>query len=274
MEPNIPNITCKICGASTRKFGEATVLGKHRAEYDQCARCGSIFARHPYWLSEAYGNAITASDLGTVSRTDQNSLKTKALIDFFYNSTTMFLDYGAGYGMFVRRMRDLGYNFYAHDLHCQNLFSGQFQLSGLKDKNFDLITAFEVFEHLEDPLNVFNRLLAHGDHLLITTDLLPASAPALSDWWYYGLEHGQHISFYTLTALQKIAAANNRFLYSNGTTLHLFSRKRISEFWFRIAIKNRVSRCLGLWQRRHSLLEDDFTKNREDIISKLGRSRT
>jgi hypothetical protein len=263
-------MNCKICNAATRKFGETTVLGKHRAEYDQCMNCGSIFARQPHWLPEAYDSVITSSDLGTVSRADQNSLKTKAIIDLFFNSTTSFLDYGAGYGMFVRRMRDLGYNFFAYDLHCKNLFSSQFQIQDLVGRTFDLVTAFEVFEHLEDPAGVFNLMLTLGDHLLITTNVLPAPAPTLGDWWYYSPEHGQHISFYTLKALRIIADSHQRYLYTNGTDLHFFSRKRISEYWFRVAVGDRYSQWLGLWRRRRSLLNDDFNKNREQILVKLG----
>jgi hypothetical protein len=263
-------MNCKICNSTTRKFGEATVLGKYNAEYDQCTGCGFISARQPSWLPEAYSSAITSSDLGTVSRTDQNSLKTKAVVDLFFNFATTFLDYGAGYGMFVRRMRDLGYNFSAYDLHCQNLFSTQFQIPDLDGKKFDLITAFEVFEHLEDPTGVFRLLLAHGDQIFFTTNLLPNPVPALADWWYYGPEHGQHISFYTLKALEMVAANHQRFFYTNGTDLHLFSRKRLSKFWFRKATKDRNSQYLGLWRRRSSLLDDDFVKNRAKILTQLG----
>lgn len=262
-------MNCKICSADTVKFGESIILGRHRAEYDQCTRCNFISVRQPHWLPEAYSSAITSSDLGTVSRTDQNSLKTKAVIDVLFNHGTRFLDYGAGYGMFVRRMRDLGYNFHAFDLHCKNLFSGQFQIADLQGETFDLITAFEVFEHLEDPADVFNRLLAQGDHLLISTELLPTPTPALGQWWYYGPEHGQHISFYTKAALNFVAKMHQRHLYSNGHNLHLFSRGKISQRLFQNVTRNRVSQLLGLWQRRKSLLEDDFLKNRDRVLAEV-----
>jgi hypothetical protein len=263
-------MNCKICSGSTCNFGESKVLGKYKAEYVQCTNCGFMFAKNPDWLSEAYSNAITSSDMGTVSRTDQNSLKTKAIIDVFFSSAKAFLDYGAGYGMFVRRMRDLGYNFFAYDPYCQNMFANQFLLSNFKDRNFDLITAFEVFEHLEDQLGVFNLLLKHGENLLLTTELLPTPTPALSEWWYYAPEHGQHIGFHTLASLKIAAAANGRFFCSDGNLLHLFSRKRVSEYWFRKVTSERNSQWLGLWRRRQSLLLDDWQNLRKEVLSGLG----
>lgn len=261
---------CKICGSQTDIFGTSKVLGKCTASYLQCKSCGFIFAEDPYWLSEAYANAITASDMGTVSRTDGNSLITKAVIDLFYSSAQKFLDYGAGYGMFVRRMRDLGYNFFAYDAYCHNMFSEQVALASLQGHLFDLTTAFEVLEHLEDPLAVIKTLWSHTDHLLVTTELIPEPAPSLDNWWYYAPEHGQHISFFTLKALKEVAADGNRFLYTNGVSLHLFSRSKVSEFLFRKATSERASQWLSLWKRRRSLLEDDWQKLRADVLEKLG----
>jgi len=40
------------------------------------------------------------------------------------NPDGIFLDYAAGYGLFVRLMRDAGYNFRWSDLYCQNLLFG------------------------------------------------------------------------------------------------------------------------------------------------------
>lgn len=263
-------MNCKICDSRTTDFGETKVMGKYRASYRRCQRCGFIFVADPYWTSEAYTHAITATDMGTVSRTDRNSLLTKAVIDLFYHSSSRFLDYGAGYGMFVRRMRDLGYNFYAYDMHCRNMFSEQFALLSFEECQFDLTTAFEVFEHLEEPLKVTGTLWAHTDHLLVTTELLPDPVPNLGDWWYYAPEHGQHVSFFTFKALEEIASAGGRFLYTNGVNLHLFSRKRLNRFLFRRATTERASQWIGLWKRRRSLLEDDWQRLRAEVLENLG----
>jgi len=244
-------------------------MGKHVASYRSCGNCGFIFAPDPYWLQEAYSSAITCTDIGTVSRTESCSLATKAVIDLFYHSAASFLDYGAGYGMFVRRMRDLGYNFSAYDTHCRNMFAEDFALDSLDGKHFDLTTAFEVLEHLENPIEVIAKIFAHSDNLLATTEIVPNPVPRLADWWYFAPEHGQHISFYARKTLGIIAAKSKRFFYSNNN-LHLFSIKPINEFIFHRATRTRNAQWLGLWRRRKSLLEEDFQKRMKEVLTSMG----
>jgi len=261
---------CKICQAETRAFGKTLIMGKHTASYRRCVSCGFLFVEEPHWLQEAYSDAITSTDMGTVSRADRNSLITKATIDLFYRSSKTYLDYGAGYGMFVRRMRDLGYDFHAYDLHCHNMFAEQVALVSLDGKRYDLSTAFEVFEHLENPLSIIKLLFTVADHLLITTEILPEPIPPLDAWWYFAPEHGQHISFYTLKSLRVMANAGSRFFYTNGSNTHLFSRKPLPEYWFRKAISERNSRWIGLWRPRKSLLDRDWQKVRTQVLTRLG----
>jgi hypothetical protein len=244
-------------------------MGKHVASYRSCGNCGFIFASDPYWLPEAYSSAITCTDIGTVSRTESCSLATKAVIDLFYHSAASFLDYGAGYGMFVRRMRDLGYNFLAYDTHCRNVFAEEFALGSLDGNQFDLTTAFEVLEHLENPMEVIGEIFAHSDNFLATTEIVPNPVPRLDEWWYFAPEHGQHISFYARKTLSIIAEKSKRFFYSNAN-LHLFSIKPINEFIFQRATRTRTAQWLGLWRRRKSLLEEDFHKRMKEVLRRLG----
>ncbi len=244
-------------------------MGKHTASYRSCGNCGFIFASDPHWLAEAYSSAITSTDMGTVSRTESCSMATKAVIDLFYHSSGSFLDYGAGYGMFVRRMRDLGYNFSAYDTHCRNMFSEEFVVNNLDGKHFDLTTAFEVLEHLENPMSVLEQIFARSDNFLATTEIVPYPIPCLTDWWYFAPEHGQHISFFTHKALQLIAEKNRRYFYTSAN-LHLFSTKPINDWLFKRATRTRNAQWLGLWRRRKSLLEGDFHKRRKEVLTRLG----
>jgi hypothetical protein len=150
------------------------------------------------------------------------------------------------------------------------MFAEQVALSDLGNRTFDLTTAFEVFEHLQDPAQLAMQLWPHTDQLLITTEIIPTPAPALDEWWYYAPEHGQHISFYTLDALRIIGEDGNRHLCSNGVNLHMFSRGKVSNYLFNKVTSERASRWIGLWRHRRSLLEEDWHKQRADVLTSLG----
>ena len=89
------------------------------------------------------------------------------IIELFYQRATKFIDYGGGYGLFVRMMRDRGFDFYRQDIYCENLFAKHFDLSDLPGTSkFDMLTAFEVFEHLQDPISEIGKMLSYFDTIL------------------------------------------------------------------------------------------------------------
>lgn len=258
---------CKICSSKTSFFASGTVL-KHRIQYFQCDRCGSIRTEDPYWLDEAYTEAITKSDVGLVSRNIAFSHISTALLHVFFNREAKFLDYGGGCGLFVRLMRDAGFEFYWHDKFCANRFAAGLEANSLHKDQYKLITAFEVFEHLVSPMEEISEMFRISKNILFSTQILPPGPPQPGEWWYYGPEHGQHISFYTRNSLSLIAERFGANLYTDGEFLHLFTEKKISPFLFRfISNPGRASLLGKLWRRR-SLLESDY----QDAIKRLGDS--
>lgn len=259
---------CHICSNSTTLMGRALVLGKHDVQYFRCNNCGFIQTEKPYWLVESYSNAITRTDLGLVNRNIVLSGITKSVILTLYNSDAKFVDYGGGYGLFVRLMRDNGFNFYLFDKYCQNLLAQGFDV----DENFtkdgrnccELLTAFEVFEHLVHPLEEIEQMLHFARSILFSTLIVPSPTPKLEDWWYFGLEHGQHVALYSRKSLSILAQKHKLYLYSNGSSLHLLTEKRIPTFIFRLVARSGTSRALDLLLgrklRRKSLLSDDYMK--------------
>src|ERR1051325_4405659 len=150
---------CKICSQSATLFATAQVLEKYNVQYFQCCHCGFIQTESPYWLNEAYSEPITNSDIGLVERNILLSKISKALILAFYNPNARFVDYGGGYGLFVRLMRDSGLDFYRFDKLCTNLFAKGLEATVESQHAYELVTAFEVFEHLVQPLNEFEQML-------------------------------------------------------------------------------------------------------------------
>jgi Methyltransferase domain len=252
---------CKICQAQTTPAFTAKILGKHDAVYFRCGSCGFMQTEEPHWLAESYASAINEIDLGPINRAMTGSKLIEGIILSSFDKDAKFVDYGAGYGVLVRLMRDRGFDFYWRDLYCENLFAKHFVAEpGMK---FELLTAFEVFEHLVDPLAEIAAMLDYSANLLFSTLLVPERAQAAADWWYFGPDHGQHIAFYTVPALLVIAKRFNLYLSTDGADTHLLSQKPVSDRLFRFFVRDTLGsqvarRLLRRRMHRQSLLIDDF----------------
>lgn len=221
---------CSICGTKTISIFTGQVLSKYQVEYFKCPNCDFIQTEKPYWLDEAYGNAITDLDVGLVSRNLSYADMTATIINKNFQRTGKFLDYAGGYGLFVRLMRDKGFNFYREDKYCENLFAVNFDLQDIGGKKkFELATAFELFEHLDKPLEDIEKIFSFTDTIIFSTELQPKTKiKAASDWWYFTPETGQHISFYSRKTLEYIAKKYHLSFYSSDS-LHILSRRKFTK---------------------------------------------
>ena len=233
---------CAICGAAVRAFGEARLLGNLDVRYFRCEVCEFVQTESPFWLERAYDSAITQQDLGLVARNLELADRTEAVIRLCHDPSGRFLDFGGGYGMLVRLLRDRGMNFHLYDPHCTNLFAGPAQIDSVEESVWDLITAFELLEHLENPVQEVERLMRLTDTMLCSTVLLPDSAPRPGEWHYYGLDHGQHISLFTRRAFEVLASRCGARFITNGVNLHILTRAPIPAWRHQLA--------LGSWGRR------------------------
>lgn len=222
------NISCNICNGITTEFAKTLIRKKRTARFLRCSNCGFIFVENPTWLSEAYAQPIDPSDTGYVWRNLWARDKMRDCIESDLNPNGRFLDYAAGYGIFVRLMRDAGYDFRWSDLYCPNLFARGFEAPEPLTGPYEAVTAFEVFEHLTNPTEEMKKLSAITSCLIFSTKLVSEPAPKPDDWWYYGLENGQHIAFYSRKSLESLAARFGYRLVTDGTDLHAFSKKQVS----------------------------------------------
>jgi len=227
--------TCPICSSEMRHAFEAQVLKKYLAQFEVCDACEYLRARDPHWLDEAYSSAIAAADTGLVMRNISLAFKVASTLFWVLGERGkgQYLDAAGGYGMLTRMMRDLGFDFYWSDKHCENLMARGFEYSPAVG-NCEAVTAMEVLEHLTDPLSfVENTLKESGaDSLIFTTELYEGAPPA-ADWWYYAFPTGQHIGFFRRSTLEVLGGRLGLQLISaNG--LHILSRRKLSQnklFW-------------------------------------------
>ena len=217
----------KITGGETTLLFTAKLLNKYNVKYYSCNETGFIQTEEPYWLNEAYSSAIASLDVGLVMRNLNLCRDVERIINDNFDHTKKFLDFAGGYGMFTRLMRDKGFDFYNTDKYCQNLFANHFELEDAGTDRFEIVTAFEVFEHLVNPMKEIAELFNYSDNVLFSTEIVPDinTIKHPSDWWYFVPEIGQHIAFYTINALTYIAKKHGLNFYTNEKNLHLFSKK-------------------------------------------------
>ncbi|MCW5314646.1 glycosyltransferase [Nostoc sp. KVJ3] len=262
-------VKCKVCESDSVFLGNAKVLGKYKVDYYQCSNCGFVQTEEPFWLQEAYSKAIAGTDVGLVFRNLMFSSIASKLIFNFFDHEARFLDYGGGYGLFVRLMRDNGFNFYWIDKFCENIFAKGFEfleIEGKQTVNLEMVTAFEVIEHLVNPVNEIKEILKYSRNFLFSTELLPNVGYHPNEWSYYSLDEGQHISLYTHKSLAIIAEKFNLNFYSNGSTLHLFTEKYLPDNLF-VELNNADLKEFN----KKSLLQDDYIKAVSQLNTKNER---
>lgn len=261
---------CKVCEHESSVIFQKTILQKYTADYFRCQHCGFIQTSDPVWIEEAYKNAITSLDIGLIDRNLYLNEQLPRIIETAFPDNKVMLDYGGGYGMLVRMLRDKGYNFYRQDLYCENLFAKHFDLEDAKVSRFDVLTAFEVFEHLTDPLLEIKKMVDLSDAIVFTTLLIPSDkTEELENWWYLSTLTGQHVALYSHKSLALIAEKFGKNFYSNGNNLHVMTSRKLSaeqlEEMFAVKkptllqrIANKLSRRTTQSVSRPSLLAKDY----------------
>ena len=218
---------CKICGKNSNFLFNKKVLNKYLVNYYRCDFCDFIQTENPYWLEEAYASPISLIDNGLLSRNINLSKITEILLFCYFNKNKTFLDYAGGYGIFVRLMRDIGFDFLWDDKFSKNLFAKGFEWKN--DGKISLITTFESFEHFVYPTEEIKKMLLISSNIFFSTELIPDKE--INSWSYIAPDHGQHISFYSEKTLKFIAKKFhlNYFFYKN---IHLFTKnKKINMRW-------------------------------------------
>lgn len=275
-------MNCKICQQPSNFIFEKNILLKYPVKYHQCTNCGFIQTDEVFWLKEAYENAITSLDIGILVRNNFLVENISRIIDVCFPKANIFLDFAGGYGLFVRSMRDKGYNFFRQDYFCENIFSKHFDLEDITETQFDIVTAFEVFEHLENPLEEIEKISKYSSTIIFSTDLVPSTIPEIENWVYIAHETGQHIAFYTEKSLQIIAEKLEKNYYRNGN-LHIFTNEIFTTKQIEVGLKGKIkSRYLfglikiknkKLKNNRESYQHRDYLKIKE-ILRKESETST
>jgi hypothetical protein len=226
---------CRVCKTLAMKLFTAELLGC-AVQYFECSCCGYVQTEAPFWLDHAYAAAINDSDTGIMWRNRVNTQVVLMTLLTLRVPRERVVDFAGGYGLLVRQLRDFGVNALWRDKYCTNLVAKGFEH---KDEPATLITAFEVFEHLVEPVEALEYMLTIAPNVLLSTEIMPTPTPAQGDWWYYGCEHGQHVGFYRVKTLQNMAERFGCRLITDGHTYHLFTRDTVPALVWQLGLKVR-----------------------------------
>ncbi len=196
--------------------------------YVLCNDCGFCFAPELHrWSLNEFANNVYNSEYAKAdpdyldARPINNAKNIKSI---FENISVKInhLDYGGGSGLLSQLLRDSGWASNSYD----PFVDGDQVVDALGQ--FDLITAFEVFEHVPD----IDQLMAHLSSLLRSDGIILFST-LLSDgfikrnqrlsWWYASPRNG-HISLFSKNSLSIIAGKVGLNFGSFSEGFHLFWR--------------------------------------------------
>ena len=197
--------------------------------YHMCDQCGHVFSPEFWnWSDSDFSQKIYNDDYRLV---DPDYLETRPmgnaqwLMQWFGQHTAdiVHLDYGGGNGRLSDHLRQHGWNSTSFDPFPSTPFEPE------RLGKFNLITAFEVFEHVPHP----QELLAHirrlmGESCLVVFSTL-TSDNALQrhsriNWWYCAPRNG-HISLFTRKSLSMLGAQHQLKFGSLNEGLHCYANQ-------------------------------------------------
>lgn len=228
---------CPVCQATARildsvdfnKSCEGSKVhlprSKMRVDYYYCQSCGFCHAPALYrWGIDEFKSRIYNADYALV---DPEFVETRPLGNAdqlekafgHHKHALSHLDYGGGDGRLSRRLREFGWRSSSYD----PIIDGVVDVEGLG--RHDLVTAFEVFEHVPDMdalVSTLARVTKTKGLVLFTTLLSDGHIDPSGklDWWYAAPRNG-HVSLYSSESLSILMRKHGFRFRSLSTTTHL-----------------------------------------------------
>lgn len=225
---------CRFCGGRTRFLG-----WRDGYPFRECEACGFWFTP---WVGEAamrrrYRGRESGSPPG--GGWADPAFLAPALARLPPGPLTI-LDFGAGDSIVPDLLRGQGHRVMAVDLapprrpHPDRL-TGPLEDLPLAPRSFDLLYAFQVFEHLPHPRPVLDRLMAlsrDGGLVAVHTDMeMPERRHGVEGWWY--VMPPEHCAFYRHRTFAAYAAATGHDLAYADAKLVLLRARHGQRRWRR-----------------------------------------
>jgi SAM-dependent methyltransferase len=228
-------VACKVCGAPSPLFG---VVDFHKScieaqgkrlpfsgypvYYRRCPQCAFTFTTaFDTWDWDDFRAHVYNDDYIVVDP-DFVELRPAGNANLIAHSfpdaktSIRILDYGGGNGVLAARLCDAGFSAKTYDPYSS--------LNQLPAEKFDMVTCFEVLEHVPTPqttIAAMVSLLKQPGAILFSTLLQPKEFPQIGlNWWYAGPRNG-HVSLYSSQSLARLFQPHEMKVASFSDNLHL-----------------------------------------------------
>jgi 2-polyprenyl-3-methyl-5-hydroxy-6-metoxy-1,4-benzoquinol methylase len=270
--------------------------GFEKAHLVKCDSCSFVFSQQIPTNQElieyysGYGRNDYLSPL-TIKRYNE-------LLDKFetYRNTNNLLDVGCGIGYFLEEAKKRGWNVYGTEYTdeavkiCKakgiSIEQGILNTANYKEIEFDVITSFEVIEHINNPkeeISNFHTLLRQGGLVYVTTPNFNSLLRYRLKADYNVICYPEHLSYYTPKTISKLFTGQGfktqkiqttgisltRLRTSKGTSNQEFIskesddevlRNQFENRWYLKTIKSMINATLSLVGKGDSL-KGWFIKN-------------
>jgi SAM-dependent methyltransferase len=222
--------SCPICGpeAGVDPFMKAP-SGKLRFYYVRCSGCGLVLLSprpkreelREFYDEDYYGGEDRKFRPG-IEKLRRLFAKARARrTSRLFEKPGRILDVGCGQGTFLQSMQEHGWEGYGTELSPQSaararrsglsVSVGEIPTDAYPAASFDLITFWQVLEHLLDPAAVMGqvrRLLRSGGVVAVSTPNMESwQAAVFGNKWFH-LDAPRHLFLFSPRALEKIMAAH------------------------------------------------------------------
>lgn len=183
----------------------------------KCSDCGMVFTKRiplEEELDEFYKNYGVNNYLSPLTIKRYNELLDKLEP---FRKTNKILDVGCGIGYFLEEAKKRGWDVYGTELSSQSakiciekgikVETGHLNANVFEKGMFDVITSFEVIEHINYPiaeLKNFNSILRAGGLVYVTTPNFNSLLRYRLKSAYNIITYPEHLSYYTDKTLNKV----------------------------------------------------------------------